>query len=789
MTSCSDAGCGGLIASDGYCDTCGLAGEAASAATAVELDQVVASSAYDPDQVPLETHPVSLGLPSAPGASARAQASGTEGSSWALRSRGRTTSPTTSSTRTGVGAGLVTVAPTPVGDPDHALMTPAEVRAVMGEVPEEERFCSQCGRPVGRASAASPGRVQGFCGGCRTSFDFITNEPSLEAGELVAGQYEILGPLAHGGMGWIYLGRDKAVSDRWVVLKGLLNQSDPDAAAAAVAERRFLAQIDHSNIVNIYNFVTHRGAGYIVMEMVGGESLNAKLKKRRADNNGAPNPLPPIEAVAYILAVLPAFSYLHEHGLVYNDLKPANVMAVGSGVKLIDVGAVMRADDTQAAIFGTPGFQAPEIARSGPSPASDIFTIGRTLAVLMLNFVFHDGPHLYDLPPRSAVPVFARWESLHRFLLKATAQHPDDRFVDVDTMGVQLRGVLREMVAVNQGAPVVAASELFSADRFGVLLAETDTNLSVNDLADWRSLPEPKDRVGEKAGGFFETLPSGHPELAVQMLETVMERVDEVDIGLLLRYGREQLLLAQDPSAALDRAEAADPWEWRVAWYRGLWFLEQALTSASVDDAAEFGAQAANAFSRVWTDLPGELAPTLGLAMGVEYAGEYERAAALYERVFTVDETYATAAFGQARSLLNLGRREDALEALQRVPASSVAHPEAQLSVAALLTDPEDEQVSAEALNKAHQIIGRLKVDADQRAQLAINVYQAALGLLEDDLASPEQFDLGEGEHSQSALRERLEETYRARARLAEDPMTKYEFVDRANRVRPRTFT
>jgi len=209
-------------------------------------------------------------------------------------------------------------------------MSDDKIAKVLGEKPEDERFCSACGQPVGRGNNGDPGRVQGFCGNCRTRFDFITNTPKLGAGEVVGGQYRILGPIAHGGMGWIYLGQDTAVSNRWVVLKGLLNEDDEDAVASAVAERQFLARIEHGSIVNIYNFVTWEGAGYIVMEYVGGESLNSKLKDRRKANGGKPNPLPIPEAIAYMLGVLPALGYLHDLGLVYNDLKPANMMPVHS---------------------------------------------------------------------------------------------------------------------------------------------------------------------------------------------------------------------------------------------------------------------------------------------------------------------------------------------------------------------------------------------------------------------------------------------------------------------------
>ena len=58
-------------------------------------------------------------------------------------------------------------------------------------------------------------------------------------------------------MGWIFLAKDRNVSDRWVVLKGLLNTGDDDAMAAALAEREFLAEVDYDRIVKIFNFVQH----------------------------------------------------------------------------------------------------------------------------------------------------------------------------------------------------------------------------------------------------------------------------------------------------------------------------------------------------------------------------------------------------------------------------------------------------------------------------------------------------------------------------------------------------
>ena len=213
-------------------------------------------------------------------------------------------------------------------------------------------------RSAGPATA-SPGRTEGFCAKCGNAFSFT---PKLQPGDLVANQYEVAGCLAHGGLGWIYLARDRNVSDRWVVLKGLLNTGDKDALAVAIVERQFLAQVEHPLIVEIYNFVTHDEAGYIVMEYVGGTSLKQILKNRMRANGGRFDPLPVDQALAYILEVLPAFSYLHDLGLVYCDFKPDNLIQVGDAVKLIDLGGVRRIDDQESAIYGTVGYQAPEVA-------------------------------------------------------------------------------------------------------------------------------------------------------------------------------------------------------------------------------------------------------------------------------------------------------------------------------------------------------------------------------------------------------------------------------------------
>ncbi|HSK32922.1 MAG TPA: serine/threonine protein kinase, partial [Propionicimonas sp.] len=123
-----------------------------------------------------------------------------------------------------VGAGLTRVPPAPALDPAKAVLRNPEV-------PLDARVCSRCGSKVGQGSTGVDSRAEGFCPSCGAPYSFAVK---LAAGDLVAGQYEVVGALAHGGMGWVYLATDRNVSGRWVVLKGLLNATDADARDAVL---------------------------------------------------------------------------------------------------------------------------------------------------------------------------------------------------------------------------------------------------------------------------------------------------------------------------------------------------------------------------------------------------------------------------------------------------------------------------------------------------------------------------------------------------------------------------
>jgi serine/threonine-protein kinase PknG len=719
--NCERQGCTGTIV-DGYCDVCGMAPARTSAR---------------PEAQPAKN------LPPLP-------------SSMTVASSSSATQPDTTRTRASrrsrLGAGLVEIPPVPFRDPAEAVLADPTV-------PESRRFCASCDEPVGRSRDGAPGRPAGFCRKCGAPFSF---EPKLQRGELVAGQYEVAGCLAHGGMGWVYLAKDRNVSDRWVVLKGLLNAGDSDATAAALAERRFLAEVDDEKIVKIFNFVEHESAGYIVMEYVGGQSLKQILAARRDANGGEPDPLPGAQAIAYMLEILPALEYLHENGLLFCDFKLDNVIQTRNSLKLIDLGGVYRIAEPSSAVFGTAGYQAPEIAAAGPSVASDLYTVARTLAVLCIDFRGYQSTYRYTLPPQDSVALFTRYDSLYRFLLKGTAPDPDDRFHSAEEMGEQLYGVLREVVAEQEGHPVPAPSNLFTPP----LRARVEG-------PDWRILPRPQVASEDPSAGYLAAIATADPQAMIAQLRAAPDPTVEVDLRLTAALIESDE--ADDAEKLLDAIDAQHPREWRVRWYRGL----AALARGEADRARPH-------FTRVYDGLPGELAPKLALALACELGGALGDAARWYGVVSRTDSSVTSASFGLARCRIELGDRDGAVSAYEQIPDSSSGYLDAQTARIRCLA----EQPTIDAVIAAGEALDALPIEGEKRDQITAELFEAALELTLDGGAVDDGRTTLLGHRiSERELRLGLERSYRALARRASNRSERIRLVDQANRARPRTWT
>jgi serine/threonine-protein kinase PknG len=767
MSACTS--CGGTI-EDGYCNVCGLAAAPAPAASTPASQGAGSGSG-----------PAGSGSAGS-GTSTGRRTAGTRGTRGSRRTSGR-------SARGRLGAGLVEIPPVPYRDPASAILADPQV-------PENRRYCANCEQPVGRGRegpGAQPGLSEGFCRNCGTRFSFT---PKLEPGDLVAGQYEVLGCLAFGGLGWIYLARDHNVSGRWVVLKGLLNTGDADAMAAAVAERQFLAQVEHPNIVRIYNFVQHADrrtgepAGYIVMEYVGGKSLKQILQDARRTGGS----VPVAHAIAYAVEVLPALGYLHDRGLVYCDFKPDNVIQTEEQLKLIDMGGV-RGVDTEGPIYGTVGYQAPEIGTDGPSVSSDLFTVARALAVLTFEFKGYQSTYKFTFP--DGVPLLEQQESFARLLRRATDADPDRRFGSAGEMAEQLTGVLREVLATSDGTPRPAFSTVFSPELQAIGVGDDAAAAESSALAAPRAaeiiegMPMPQVDRADPAAGYLATY-AGLDSVqraaalagAVAGDATVPAEV-ATSAETRLALARAQLDVGDYDGAGttLSDLAAEDPGDWRIAWTDGLRRL-------AVGDAS----QAAGAFSAVYDELPGELAPKLALAFAAEAAGDTASVGRYFKLVWTVDRSYISAAFGLARACLAAGDRPGAIAALAAVPETSSYHAAAQIAAVRILVSS---GVTADDLRQADSRLGRLALDEVRRQQLTVEVLRAALGwassgqapaLNQAGNASGDGLILG-CEPNERSLRFGLERGYRALARLTSDRSRRIELVDMANAIRPKTWS
>jgi serine/threonine-protein kinase PknG len=408
----------------------------------------------------------------------------------------------------------------------------------------------------------------------------------------------------------------------------------------------------------------------------------------------------------------------------------------------------------------------------GPSIASDLYTVGRTLAVLSLNFVYHQGEYQYRLPDASDQPLFDRWESLYRFLLTATAEHPDDRFQTADNMAEQLLGVLREIVSITERSPRPTVSTHFGGDRLAGILLD-DAAISGGD---WRALPIPKVMPEDPGAAFLYDLPELDPAATIELLNEGLAAGTVPDTAeVRLRRARELIDSDGDVTDVLRAVEFDDPWDWRVTWYRSL----DALKSGRAAEAAE-------GFSRVWTDLPGELAPKLAVALSAELAGENRRAAELYAEVIGVDSSFVSAAFGLARCRVADGDRQGAVDAYRAVPPSSATYTEAQVATARVLVGGgADAAPTAADIAEAAGTIDAARIDGAAKSKLATEVLERALesirsGALPEDPAST----IFGNPLTETGLRRSLESTYRELARVASTSAERFDLVDRANAVR-----
>ncbi|MEJ2886659.1 protein kinase domain-containing protein [Actinomycetospora aeridis] len=331
----------------------------------------------------------------------------------------------------------------------------------MTPVPEQARFCARCDGPVGRGRSGRPGPERGTCPWCGAAYDV---RPDVAVGaELAgrAGRYRVHAPLVRGARGWSYTAvRD---ADGALVVLGRLEGPDgPAAGSLAVEETDVLLGLDIPGLVRARDVVVADGRDgpvrLLALDHVPGEVLA----------EGRPHP--PAEALAAVVGAVPPLAALHRHGLLHADLNPSNILRGPASdrhsITVLDLGSVRRVEDRHSDVWATTGFVAPEIHPGGPGPsvASEVFALGRTLAVLLADFD-HLRQHALRLPDPAGVPVLRDDPDLVALLTRATDVDAARRHRSVEAFAEDARRVLSRYTArpgdsgVGHGVPVGAGPE------------------------------------------------------------------------------------------------------------------------------------------------------------------------------------------------------------------------------------------------------------------------------------------------------------------------------------------
>jgi eukaryotic-like serine/threonine-protein kinase len=239
------------------------------------------------------------------------------------------------------------------------------------------------------------------------------------------GAFEILAPLGSGGMGEVYRARDTRLG-REVAIKTLPEMFTADAGRVARFEReaQILAALNHPNIAAIHGVDAAGGTPVLVLELVDGESLAARLQRGR---------LPVAEALAIARQMVDALEAAHDRGIVHRDLKPANVMVTADDrVKVLDFGlakfeagvageaggltqspTITFAATQAGVILGTAAYMSPEQAKGrAADKRSDVWAFGCVLYEMLTGRRAFDGEDVSDTiaailrgaPDWSAVP-------------------------------------------------------------------------------------------------------------------------------------------------------------------------------------------------------------------------------------------------------------------------------------------------------------------------------------------------------------------------------------------------
>ncbi len=363
------------------------------------------------------------------------------------------------------------------------------------------------------------------------------------------GRYAVTGILGEGGMGVVYAAHDDRLG-RPVAIKMIKGSvADPDAAERMRREARAAARVNHPAICQLYEIGEEEGDLFLVMELLQGESLAARIAR-------GPIAVPEVGSIA--IGMLAGIDALHAQALIHRDLKPSNIFLTPHGVKLLDFGLTITVQSTSeetadrltmaGTVLGTPQYAAPEQLRSEPIDTRiDIFAAGAVIYEMLAGRPPFTGKSavemfhaiLYEQP--AALTGGPAVVALDRVVSRALAKRPADRYQTAAEMTQDLRAAI---VLADSGnvAPAHAVTRLIVLP-FRVLRSDPETDFLAFSLADaiTSSLSGLQSLV-VRSSLAASRFASDSPDLKAIATET---EVDAVLVGTLLRAGAQLRVSSQ----------------------------------------------------------------------------------------------------------------------------------------------------------------------------------------------------------------------------------------------------
>jgi serine/threonine-protein kinase len=285
----------------------------------------------------------------------------------------------------------------------------------------------------------------------------------MQAATVLNDRYELVKPLATGGMAHVWLARDRLLG-RPVAVKILREEyiRRPDFQERFLAEAKAIARLSHPNLVTVYDFGIQDDQYFMIMEYVEGEDLKSFLRRAPGPALGAADTQPIDLWLDITIQVCEGLGLAHRSGLVHCDVKPQNVLLSGEMIaKIADFG-IARAMGRSAAgensadgdvIWGSPQYISPEQAAGDPlTPSSDIYSTGVMLFELLTGRLPFPGKdprtlslqHQLEPAPSPRLINPALPPELDEIVLRALAKDPTQRYRNGDQMARVLKTYLAE---------------------------------------------------------------------------------------------------------------------------------------------------------------------------------------------------------------------------------------------------------------------------------------------------------------------------------------------------------